>query len=201
MNKQPEITDATREAFITAFFKLADIKNIYSITIREITNLAGYNRTTFYRYFQDVFALIEYAEDVFINDLLDSILPLLGENKTLNDDFFRVYLSKFREHKERLQVLLSDQNRAHFIRRIQEQTLHRMNTPIVDTPRNKAVMNIYLTGIFSALAAQVQNSKSISDEELLGIIQRLFTQWYWPEVTEQTEESSQERIRREDKIG
>lgn len=185
MNKQPEITDATREAFITAFFQLADIKNIYSITIREITNLAGYNRTTFYRYFQDVFALIEYAEDEFIGDLLDSILPLLGENKALNDDFFHIYLSKFREHREKLSVLLCDQNRAHFIRRIQEKTLHRMNTPIADTPRNKAVMNIYLTGIFSALAAQVQNPKSISDEELLEIIQRLFTQWYWPEVTMQ----------------
>ncbi len=60
-----------------------------------------------------------------------------------------------------------------------------MNTPIVDTPKNKAVMNIYLTGIFTALTAQVQNPKSISDEELLAIIQRLFTQWYWPEITKQ----------------
>ena len=39
MNKQPEKTDATREAFITAFFRLAEIKNIYKITIKEITIL------------------------------------------------------------------------------------------------------------------------------------------------------------------
>ena len=37
MNKQPEITDATREAFITAFFRLAEIKSIHKITIKEIT--------------------------------------------------------------------------------------------------------------------------------------------------------------------
>ncbi len=160
MNKQPEITDATREAFITAFFRLAEIKNIYSITIREVTNLAGYNRTTFYRYFQDIFALIEYAEDAFINDLLDSILPVLGENKSLNEDFFRIYLNKFKEHRERLSILLCDQNRAHFIRRIQDQTLHRMNAPIEDTPKNKVVMNIYLTGIFSAMAAHIPESEN-----------------------------------------
>ncbi|AQP41298.1 transcriptional regulator [Streptococcus gallolyticus] len=190
MKKQPKITDATREVFITTCFQLAEVKNIYSITIREITDLAGYNRTTFYRYFQDIFALIEYAEDEFINDLLDSILPLLGESNALNDDFFRIYLSKFREYKDRLHVLLSDQNRAHFIRRIQEKTLHRMNSTIADTPKNKIVMNIYLTGIFSALAAQVKNPKSISDEELLGITRRLFTLWYWPEVTGEGKEDS-----------
>ncbi|MCD8390233.1 MAG: TetR/AcrR family transcriptional regulator, partial [Firmicutes bacterium] len=63
MKKQPEVTDLTRESLVTAFFQLAEIKNINQITIREITNRAGYNRTTFYRYFEDVYALIEYAED------------------------------------------------------------------------------------------------------------------------------------------
>ena len=49
MKKQPEITDATRESFVNAFFQLAKAKSINRITIREITTLAGYNRTTFYR--------------------------------------------------------------------------------------------------------------------------------------------------------
>jgi len=183
MNKQSQITDATREAFVTAFFLLAENKNIYSITIREITETAGYNRTTFYRYFQDVFALIEYAEDEFINDMLNSTLPVLGEGNELNEEFFRVYLSKFYEHRDRLSVLFGDQNRAHFIQRIQEQTSNRLNLHIADTPENKVVMYIYLTGIFSAMAAHIQNPTFIDDEKLLGIIRRLFQNWYWKEVT------------------
>ncbi|MCD7825377.1 MAG: TetR/AcrR family transcriptional regulator [Clostridiaceae bacterium] len=65
MNKQPEITDATRETLINAFFQLAQKNNITQITVREIINLARYSRATFYRYFKDVFALVEYAEDSF----------------------------------------------------------------------------------------------------------------------------------------
>ena len=92
MNKQPEITDATREAFITAFFRLAEIKNIYKITIKEITNLAGYNRTTFYRYFEDVFNLIEYAEDQFIDGMLSVLLPQIQMSPVLDNHFFQLFL-------------------------------------------------------------------------------------------------------------
>jgi AcrR family transcriptional regulator len=183
MNKQPEITDATRDAFITAFFKLAQIKNIYKITIKEITNLAGYNRTTFYRYFEDVFALIEYAEDEFIHDMLQSILPALGSNNELNEDFFKIYLSKFKEHEDRLTILLCDQNRASFIRRVENQTIKYMNSPIADTPRNKIIMDIYFTGIFSAMDEHLQHPDVISDDELLAIIRSLFTDWYWPSIS------------------
>ncbi len=68
MNKQPEITDATREALVNAFFQSAKKKSIDKVTIKEITDLAGYNRTTFYRYFEDVYALVEYAEDEFLKN-------------------------------------------------------------------------------------------------------------------------------------
>lgn len=102
MNKQPEKTDATREAFITAFFRLAEIKNIYKITIKEITNLAGYNRTTFYRYFEDVFELIEYAEDQFIDGILSVLLPQVLLSSSLDDRFFQIILEHFYDSKERL---------------------------------------------------------------------------------------------------
>ncbi|MCC8064920.1 MAG: TetR/AcrR family transcriptional regulator [Clostridiales bacterium] len=73
MRKQPEVTDATREAFVNAFFQLAAQKAINRIAIREITTLAGYNRTTFYRYFGDVYALVEYAEDEFLQGVREAV--------------------------------------------------------------------------------------------------------------------------------
>lgn len=62
MNKQPEITDATRNAFIQVFCKYYAIRPIEKITVKEITQDAGYSRTTFYNYFNDPYDLLNYIE-------------------------------------------------------------------------------------------------------------------------------------------
>ena len=41
MNKQPEITDATREAFVQAYCKLSYGSGGKKFTIKNITDLAG----------------------------------------------------------------------------------------------------------------------------------------------------------------
>lgn len=183
MNKQPEITEATREAFITAFFRLAEIKNIYRITIKEITNLAGYNRTTFYRYFEDIFDLIEYTEDQFIDGMLSVLLPQVRISSTLDDRFFQLFLEQFYDSKERLAILISDSNRAAFIRRLQQRLQDSLNSPIHASTHNRVIMDIYFNGIFSAIVHQIQHPGEMSDEELLTIIKELFTKWYWPTLS------------------
>ena len=183
MNKQPEKTDATREAFITAFFRLAEIKNIYKITIKEITNLAGYNRTTFYRYFEDVFELIEYAEDQFIDGIVSVLLPQVLLSPTLDDRFFQIILEHFYDSKERLVIILSEANRASFIRRLQQRLQESLNAPEDASAHNRVIMDIYFNGIFSAIIHQLQYPQEMSDEELLMIIRELFTKWYWPALS------------------
>ena len=183
MNKQPEKTDATREAFITAFFRLAEIKNIYKITIKEITNLAGYNRTTFYRYFEDVFELIEYAEDQFIDGILSVLLPQVLLSPTLDDRFFQTILEHFYDSKELLGIILSEANRASFIRRLQQRLQQSLNAPEDASAHNRVIMDIYFNGIFSAIIHQLQHPQEMSDEELLMIIRELFTKWYWPALS------------------
>ena len=182
MNKQPEITDATRDAFVTAFFHLAEIKNIYKITIKELTNLAGYNRTTFYRYFEDVFDLIEYAEDQFIDEMLIVLLSQVQRSPVLDNHFFQLFLEHFYASKDRLGILLCDANRAAFIRRLQQRLQAALHIPIDTSARNRVVMDIYYNGIFSAIVHQIQYPDEMSDEELLSVISSLFTKWYWPAV-------------------
>lgn len=185
MNKQPEITDATREAILTAFFQLAKIKGIRQITIREITNLAGYNRTTFYRYFEDIYALIEYAEDDFFRNTQNALREQFRENAAYNRQFFETYINCCHKNPDRIAVLMSEENRAHFIRRIRENITENSEMQIVDTPRKKVVTNIFLSGVFSAVAVNLQDRKTLSNEDLLEIIQKLFTDWYLPQIKEE----------------
>ncbi|MBR3630422.1 MAG: TetR/AcrR family transcriptional regulator [Oscillospiraceae bacterium] len=66
MNKQPQITEQTRKNITDAFWKHYLDKPIEKITVREVAATAGYSRATFYEYFSDVYAVLEYIE----NDLL-----------------------------------------------------------------------------------------------------------------------------------
>ncbi|MCD7749862.1 MAG: TetR/AcrR family transcriptional regulator [Oscillospiraceae bacterium] len=188
MKKQPEVTDATREAFVSAFFQLAKRKSIYKITIQEITDLAGYNRTTFYRYFQDVFALVEYAEDRFLESTREALDSQRTDDQIGQRQFFETVIRCFHEQKERVSILLSEQNRSHFLRRMRENVTYNVYRLGNDTPKKQVVRDIYFYGIFYAISVNLQSPDALSDEDLLDMIQRLFESWYWPEMTQPAEE-------------
>lgn len=184
MKKQPEITDATRENLVHAFFQLARKKEVNQVTVREIINLAGYSRATFYRYFKDVFSLIEYAEDCFFQKTR-AVLEEYGETSCAYDRrFFEIFIKCFNENPERISVLMSEQNLSHFIRRMREKTIDNIDTKIADTPKKEAMTDMFFSGIFSAVALYQQGKRNLTDEDLLDIIQKLFNDWYWPQMTE-----------------
>ena len=58
MKKQPQITAQTKQNLIEAFWSLYCEQRIEKITVKDITNKAGYNRGTFYEYFTDVYAVL-----------------------------------------------------------------------------------------------------------------------------------------------
>ncbi|MCD8205385.1 MAG: TetR/AcrR family transcriptional regulator [Clostridia bacterium] len=66
MNKQPEITERTRETFIQALWIMLKKQPINKITIGELSRVAGYNRGTFYEYFNDIYDIMREAEDELV---------------------------------------------------------------------------------------------------------------------------------------
>lgn len=183
MNKQSKVTDATRDAFIDAFFILAKKKNIKQITIREITDLAGYNRTTFYRYFEDVYALIEYTEDEFLDDAKKALSKQCGDEQINERQFFETLIQCFHQNTERVSVLLSEQNRSHFLRKIEENLPNSLQNTYNSTPKKIIIRDIYFYGIFHAISINLKNKNFLPDEDLLDLIQKLFDNWFLPEIT------------------
>ncbi len=185
MNKQPEITDATRESFINAFFQLAKTKSINRITIREITAIAGHNRTTFYRYFEDVYALVEYVEDEFLQSV-DNALKACGAEQIPSDNkFFEVLINCLQENKERVSILVSEQNRSRFLLKIKGNITNHVYREHNVTPKKRIIMDIYFYGILHAISSNLQSTAALSDEDLLDVIKAMFNSWYLPEMTKE----------------
>lgn len=106
MKKKPTITAQTKQNLIDAFWELYCAKRIEKITIKEITTRAGYNRSTFYEYFTDVYDVLEQIENTLISKLKE--LPM-QQLSSPGDPFpFEALVSMYSQHSKYLVVLLGD---------------------------------------------------------------------------------------------
>ena len=90
MSKLSPTASATREVFIDTFCELYRTKPVEKITVSEITRKAGYNRTTFYDYFLDVYDLLEQIEEELINHIGEKITDTIS-----NGNFANIFLEAF----------------------------------------------------------------------------------------------------------
>lgn len=65
--KHREMREFTRQALMDAFWTLYRERPIEKISVREVCERAGYNRSTFYEYFTDSYSVLEGIEE----ELLD----------------------------------------------------------------------------------------------------------------------------------
>ena len=65
----------TKKALRNALFELSESKEINEITVREITELADINRSTFYLYYKDVYDMFESIQNEILALFSKTILP------------------------------------------------------------------------------------------------------------------------------
>lgn len=117
MNKRPNITEQTKENIKQAFWQLYSQKPIQSIAVREITELAGYNRSTFYTYFKDVYDVLEQTE----RELLDMVETAGGDGEVnfINKNEISRVLKPFADFSEEkrkcIMLLMGSQGDPKFI--------------------------------------------------------------------------------------
>lgn len=86
----------TQSDFIAAFWILYTAKKIEKISIRELCELAGYNRTTFYAHFKDIYDLLDKAVNRMLEPSRNAIIKFGNFSSALKTDavmqlFFRLF--------------------------------------------------------------------------------------------------------------
>ncbi len=69
MRKQPEVTDATRKAIMDAFWEIYQTTPIDKISVKHITDAAHIHRSTFYRYFTDIYQVLNELEQEVMEEI------------------------------------------------------------------------------------------------------------------------------------
>lgn len=120
MRKQPEVTAQTRQNLVDAFWSLYCEKRIEKITVKEITQKAGYNRGTFYEYFTDVYDVLEQLEESLIPEIHE-LPPISMPNQSMGMPL-DMFMALYEQNSKYYSVLLGDNGDPAFASKLKNST-------------------------------------------------------------------------------
>lgn len=174
MKKQAEKTAQTKENLTQAFWWHYCKKRIEHITVKDITERAGYNRSTFYEYFTDVYDVLEQLEDSLINYIRENVLESLDTNSMMNlpSHLANVYDSI----GNYLSVLLGENGNPRFTGKIKNAMraaiLNAFGIKKIDS-RTMLIYEFALSAILGTLTYWYQNRDIASSDELVVLVRSM----------------------------
>ncbi|WP_223846756.1 TetR/AcrR family transcriptional regulator [Bifidobacterium rousetti] len=174
--KNPELTGQTIRNIKEAFWKLYEEKPIEKISVKQITDLAGYNRATFYLYFSSVRDVRDQIEDDLITQRDAMLSASMRDGQlAITPELMDVPMTLFRYGR----VLLGPHGDPKFVERA-ENSVWPYIQPILfpDTPnvedikdpqerrRLELLKHFYLSGILGIFRAALNDRDLIDPTEI-----------------------------------
>lgn len=116
MAKNPAQVALTKQNLKDAFWSLYKTKRINQISIKEITDKAGYNRGTFYLYYQDVYDILNKIEDELLNQLDEvsqTMINLVIDSYNTPEESDK-FIKYFKSNVDYIPVLFGENGDAYF---------------------------------------------------------------------------------------
>jgi AcrR family transcriptional regulator len=121
MRKKPEQTEMTRNSFQDAFWTLYEKQGIEKTTVKDVCSVAGYNRSTFYQYYTDVYDLLHKAEDQFLADIRKSVVALVEEAQNFDwSSMLQAVFGLLEQNNRYISILFGPHGNTAFIHRLVE---------------------------------------------------------------------------------
>ncbi len=176
MKKQPELTAQTRENLIQAFWSLYCQNKIEHITIKDITTKAGYNRSTFYEYFVDIYDVLNQLEEVLLEYLKEQVLNSLENG--LNDAVIQKLANVFEVKGDYLGILLGENGDPYFAQKIKAimrpALVNALGLPEKDI-HTAYIFEFGMSAIIGTITYWYNNKQEIPSKELVRLIRSMLT--------------------------
>ena len=161
-------TEVTRQNLINAFCILAEKKPVQKITIRELVDKAGYNRATFYRYFRDIYDVLEEIEGIVLSGVKENFRRNISP-ENFKQTFLEAFKKIQREDAIYFDILLNPANQARFTEKLFSELspifMETFKLP-PDNAKSKYLTGIYFVTVISAIKLWISDGRKISVEEL-----------------------------------
>ena len=173
MKKQPEVTDKTRQTFIDTFCRLYAKMPIEKVTIQAITDKSGYNRATFYRYFRDIYDLLDYVEEDVLQFARDDYACHEGKGRSVVEAAVKL----FDEKGDYLDALLGDYGSNRFTARLKNEIPWERSAWLPDEENKFTpyLLEFRFSAILPLIHLWQRRKRDLSSEELFDLMNKLFT--------------------------
>ncbi|MCD8307443.1 MAG: TetR/AcrR family transcriptional regulator [Clostridia bacterium] len=174
MKKQPEVTARTRSLLLESFWNLYRDHPIEKIRIEAIAKGAGYNRSTFYEYFEDIYDILRQAEEELISQFqkyLKDVLPVV-ETSPDRPDIVKALVKLFDTYGDRIMILVGDNGDSSFQNRLEEQAqpLIKMILSADAGPYTKYLIAYAYGAIVGVLKQWCKSGRDVPEEDLISAI-------------------------------
>ena len=158
----------TRKNIREAFLTLRSKEALEKIKVTELCELAMINKTTFYKHYNDIFALSDEIEN-------ETILSIMGSFERMDamfdapEEFMKGLYYAFKSHEEIITILFS--GRMSFLIDKVEKQLIAHYPWISGKPENEIILSFFLWG-----ASHVLSESRFEETALLNILTRVSKQ-------------------------
>ena len=177
MGKKTAMSEQTRKKLKEAFLELCEKNGISNVTVGAVTKKAGYNRCTFYNYYDDLRSMLDEIEDTVIEQIRLK-MPEIFSNGIPEDisTVFPLLLSVFEEYGNTLYILLGRNGDAAFRERLRK-TVKEFFREMFKGHINPERLEYMLTYVVSAGLGLIEHwyetGKEYSTEDFFKLTQSL----------------------------
>lgn len=172
--KKQEISEKTKESLKRAFWHLYTKKELDKITVKELCDIAGYNRGTFYLYYKDIYDIFNCIENELLNATA-KILNTATENTELD---FSKHMSMIMEMAQKysayVSVLLSRQSNNQFSSKLKEMIIPLLEPYLIRQECNKQekeiIIEFYMSGLLAAIAKWLQTEDAMPINDFIDFV-------------------------------
>lgn len=167
MAKRKERTATTKRMIMDAFWNLYCENNIEKITIKTITDNAGFYRSTFYEYFSDVYSVLEEIENNMLALQMKTINAIYETDNI--QDAKKIGLRFLEDNADYLAVLLGPNGDHKYYERLKnhiEEILENKLGIKKSNPKIQIAFQIFSNSIISLLTYWYDNKEILSLQEV-----------------------------------
>lgn len=116
--KENQRIKLTRQLLSGALIEILQKKPIHTISIRELCERAGINRTTFYNHYGSQYELLEEVSQSFLDDIAGHLATVDTENRDSVQERVTMVLTYLSDNLKLSRLLLNNNVDPHFAERI-----------------------------------------------------------------------------------
>jgi AcrR family transcriptional regulator len=184
LSEYKEAGKQTELKIVNAFWTLYKKMEIGKITIRNITAESGIHRATFYRHFQDIYAVLEYIEAKLLDELKNIYMETLKSDSDMTNYLRKIY-ELFRKDYEYLHVLVRNQRDLEFSNKYKKYLKDKIPMFIQSEDKHaEIVIDMMITGIVEMIITWADED-ILSFDEIVSILRGWSLEGFYPTLLSQ----------------